>query len=240
MLALLALVVVAVGVASGPRSRPARAGLRTTTGTSVGTTARAGLRTTTGTNVGTPAGAGLRTTAGIGAGPLMALRPAPAQPARRPGGRRRPTVIVQPHSVKVAPGDLAGFTAAASGTPAPRTQWQRSVNGGRTWTNIPGARRVTFTFTAKHSQNGTEYRAVFTNGSGRATTRAARLAVGAGSRRSGGSGGSGRLRGLGRFGRLRRLGIVGRLRRFGRFRRIGGVRRVRSSTDAGGPRSTLR
>ena len=50
----------------------------------------------------------------------------------------------------------------------------------------------------------------------------------------------GRLRGLGRFGRLRRLGIVGRLRRFGRFRRIGGVRRVRSSTDAGGPRSTLR
>ena len=239
MLALLALVVVAVGVASGPRSRPARAGLRTTTGTSVGTTARAGLRTTTGTSVGTTAGAGLRTTTGIGAGPLMALRPAPAQPARRPGGRRRPTVIVQPHSVKVAPGDLAGFTAAASGTPAPRTQWQRSVNGGRTWTNIPGARRVTFTFTAKHSQNGTEYRAVFTNGSGRATTRAARLAVAAGSRRSGGSGGSGGS-GAREVRALRRLGIVGRLRRFGRFRRIGGVRRVRSSTDAGGPRSTLR
>jgi len=141
-----------------------------------------------------PTHAGVRAAAGVRADPLIRVRPAPPPPAHPRGGNRRPAVIVQPHSVNVAPGGLAGFTAAASGTPAPRTQWQRSVNGGRTWTNVRGAHRVTLTFTAKHTQNGSEYRAVFTNASGRATTRTARLAVRSGSgrsRASGGSGGSG-------------------------------------------------
>ena len=71
-----------------------------------------------------------------------------------------------------------GFTAAASGNPAPRTQWQRSVNAGRTWANIRDAHRVTYTFTARSSETGSEYRAVFTNGAGRATTKAARLTIG--------------------------------------------------------------
>ena len=119
---------------------------------------------------------------------MIRFRPGPAPMVRARGGRRRPEVIVQPRSVTIAAGRLAGFTAAASGSPAPRTQWQRSVNRGRTWANIRGAHRVTYTFTAKASETGSEYRAVFTNRVGRATTKVARLTIGR--RRSPGSGGS--------------------------------------------------
>jgi len=128
---------------------------------------------------------------------MIRLRPGPAPLVRPRGGRRRPAVVVQPRGVTVAAGRLAGFTAAASGSPAPRTQWQRSVNGGRTWTDVRGAHRVTYTFTTKPSESGSEYRAVFTNGAGRATTKAARLTIGrvrapgSGSTTSPGGGGTG-------------------------------------------------
>jgi|HubBroStandDraft_6_1064221.scaffolds.fasta_scaffold111144_1 hypothetical protein len=121
-------------------------------------------------------------------GPMMRLHPGPAPMVRPRGGRRRPAIVVQPRSVTVSSGRLAGFTAVASGSPAPTAQWQHSVNGGRTWTNIPGAHRVTYVFAAKPSQSGNEYRVVFTNRLGRATTKAARLTIGR--RRSSGSGGT--------------------------------------------------
>lgn len=150
------------------------------------------------------AGRGHRAAAGVSAGPIMRLGRGPASMISPRGGHRRPAVVVQPRSVTIAAGRLVGFTAAASGNPVPRTQWQHSVNRGRTWTDISGAHRVTYTFMAKPSQSGSEYRAVFTNRAGRATTKAARLTVGRvrspgsggttspnGGGSSGGSGGSG-------------------------------------------------
>jgi len=131
---------------------------------------------------------GHHTAAHMSAGPMMRLRPGPAPMVRVRARRRPPAVVVQPRDVTIAAGRLVGFTAAASGRPVPRTQWQHSANGGRTWTNIPGAHRAAYTFTAKPSENGSEYRAVFTNGLGRAATKAARLTIGR--MRSPGSGGT--------------------------------------------------
>ncbi len=135
-------------------------------------------RTAAHTSAETAAHISATTAAPTSAAPMIRLRPGPTPMVRSRGGRRRPAVVVQPRSVTIAAGRLAGFTAAASGNPAPRTQWQRSVNRGRTWTDIPGAHRVTYTFTAKASEAGGEYRAVFTNIAGRATTKAARLTIG--------------------------------------------------------------
>ena len=61
------------------------------------------------------------------------------------------------------PGDSVSFTAAASGVPTPTVQWQRSTDGGASFTNIAGATSTTYTFTAAAGDDGNQYRAVFTN-----------------------------------------------------------------------------
>jgi hypothetical protein len=96
---------------------------------------------------------------------------------RRKSATKSPAVTTQPRSASVAAGRVASFTATAAGTPAPRARWQRSANRGRTWRNIAGAHGVTYAFTASSSENGYEYRAVFSNSAGSATTSAARLTV---------------------------------------------------------------
>jgi hypothetical protein len=88
-----------------------------------------------------------------------------------------PAITTQPASDSVASGGDASFTAAASGNPAPSVQWQTSVNGGGSWTNVGGASATTYAFTANSGETGTEYRAVFTNSAGSATTSAATLTV---------------------------------------------------------------
>ena len=77
----------------------------------------------------------------------------------------------------VAAGATASFTASASGLPTPTVQWQVSTNNGLTWSNINGATATTYSFTAASSQSGYDYRAVFTNSLGSATTAAARLSI---------------------------------------------------------------
>jgi len=65
------------------------------------------------------------------------------------------------------------FTAGASGYPPPTVQWQTdSGTSGATWTAVSGATSTTYS-SAASSANGYEYRAVFTNTSGSATTTAA-------------------------------------------------------------------
>src|SRR5690242_19928149 len=59
------------------------------------------------------------------------------------------------------------FTPAATGNPAPTVQWQVNMNGG--FRNIPGATSPTLTFTFTIA-GGLEYRAIFTNSAGTATT----------------------------------------------------------------------
>ena len=102
-----------------------------------------------------------------------------AHPTRRQRQRaaRHPTVTTEPRDESLASGDVASFTATAAGTPAPREQWQRSINHGFSWKNLAGARGVSYSFTASTSENGSEYRAVFSNSAGRADTNAATLTV---------------------------------------------------------------
>ncbi len=89
-----------------------------------------------------------------------------------------PVVSTQPASVTVNAGQSATFTAAANGVPAPTVQWQVSTNGGSTYTNVSGATSGTLTVSGTTaSQNGSLYRAVFTNTAGSTDTTAATLTV---------------------------------------------------------------
>lgn len=88
-----------------------------------------------------------------------------------------PVVTLNPTDVSINAGLTATFTASASGAPTPAVQWQRSTNGGLSFSNIAGATSSTYSFTVVTGQDGYMYRAVFTNGSGTAVTSAANLFV---------------------------------------------------------------
>jgi hypothetical protein len=90
-----------------------------------------------------------------------------------------PSVTTNPTSQSVSAGSTATFVAAASGNPTPTVQWQLSTNGGGTFSNIAGATATTLSFTAQGTDNGNQYRAVFTNTVGSATTTAATLTISA-------------------------------------------------------------
>jgi hypothetical protein len=91
--------------------------------------------------------------------------------------RAAPAILTNPSSQTVVSGSSVTFTASASGYPTPTVQWQQSTNG-TTWTNIAGATGTALTLTnVTANQNGYQYRAVFTNSLGSATTTAATLTV---------------------------------------------------------------
>jgi HYR domain len=90
---------------------------------------------------------------------------------------QQPSITMNPASQFVVPGGTATFTASANGSPTPTVQWQTSTDGGGTFNNIPGATNVMLSFTVSVSQNLSQYRAVFTNSCGSATTTAATLTV---------------------------------------------------------------
>ncbi|HEX4728151.1 MAG TPA: discoidin domain-containing protein, partial [Jatrophihabitans sp.] len=91
-----------------------------------------------------------------------------------------PAVTLNPSDQTVAPGTSVSFSAAASGVPTPTVQWQRSTDGGASFTNIAGATSTTYTFTAVAGDDGNEYQGVFSNGVGSpAITAPAVLSVGA-------------------------------------------------------------
>ncbi len=83
-----------------------------------------------------------------------------------------PVVTLDPSDVTICHGSTANFFAAASGTPTPTVQWQVSTNGGTNWTNMPGQTFTNLQFTAQVANNGSIYRAVFTNGGGDTTASA--------------------------------------------------------------------
>ncbi len=56
-----------------------------------------------------------------------------------------PVITTSPASQSVAAGSTATLTAAASGEPAPSVHWQRSTDGGGTFTNILGATATSYT-----------------------------------------------------------------------------------------------
>jgi hypothetical protein len=88
-----------------------------------------------------------------------------------------PVVTANPSGQTVYAGASVSFTAAATGTPAPSTQWQVSTNNGASYTNVPGATAANYAFTAAFAQSGNLYRAVFTNTAGATATAAATLTV---------------------------------------------------------------
>ncbi len=92
--------------------------------------------------------------------------------------RNPPLITKQPVSAIVEEGKGASFEAAASGFPAPTVQWEESTDGGGTWAPVAGATADQLTIaSAKTSETGDEYRAVFTNAAAQATTAAATLTV---------------------------------------------------------------
>jgi hypothetical protein len=82
-----------------------------------------------------------------------------------------PSITSNPTNQVVAVGQSATFSASASGTPTPTVQWQVSTDGGKTFSEINGATSTTLTLNnVTMAMSGYEYRAVFTNSAGKATT----------------------------------------------------------------------
>jgi hypothetical protein len=89
-----------------------------------------------------------------------------------------PEITRQPAAQSVAVGVSASFTASASGVPPPTVQWQLSTSSGVSWSNIVGATADTYTVpNTDGADDGNEYRAVFANAQGTASTSAATLNV---------------------------------------------------------------
>jgi alpha-tubulin suppressor-like RCC1 family protein len=105
--------------------------------------------------------------------------PASASMARPAASEEKaPKVSKQPQNVTVEEGHPAAFEATASGTPTPSVRWEVSSNGGGTWSTVAGATANRFEIVSPTtSESGDELRAVFTNGVGSATSKAARLTV---------------------------------------------------------------
>jgi hypothetical protein len=92
--------------------------------------------------------------------------------------KEAPVVTEQPESQSVLAGEKAVFEAAARGVPTPEVQWQVEPKGSSSWSNIGGASKLALVISsASESQNGSQYRAVFKNSTGTATTEAATLTV---------------------------------------------------------------
>jgi alpha-tubulin suppressor-like RCC1 family protein len=92
--------------------------------------------------------------------------------------QKAPTVTKQPASITVNEGQRALFEAAASGFPAPTVHWEVSTDGGGTWSPIEGATSNQLAIaSAQLSEDGYQYRAVFHNAAGTATSQAATLTV---------------------------------------------------------------
>ena len=88
-----------------------------------------------------------------------------------------PQVTLAPVAATAFAGSSIKLTAAASGAPAPTVQWQVSTDGGATFTDIPGATALTYKVVPTTTDDGNQYRAVFTNPVGTATSSAATLTV---------------------------------------------------------------
>jgi hypothetical protein len=74
-----------------------------------------------------------------------------------------PVIITEPSAQTVLAGQTVSFTAAAVASPGLSIQWQSKAHGAKVFTDITGANSATLTFIAASSDNGNDYRAVFSN-----------------------------------------------------------------------------
>jgi hypothetical protein len=102
-------------------------------------------------------------------------------PTTWPAPAAAPVVSANPAGKTVTAGETASFTASASGVPTPTVQWQVSTNSGVTFvSDTTDAGNTTGTLTVASTtvaESGQEYRAVFTNPTGTATSTTATLTV---------------------------------------------------------------
>ena len=91
---------------------------------------------------------------------------------------KAPKVTKQPASLTVEEGQGATFSSTASGVPTPTVQWELSTNGGGSWSPIEGATAGSLTIASTEtSETGYQFRAVYKNIVGEATSKAATLTV---------------------------------------------------------------
>jgi hypothetical protein len=98
-----------------------------------------------------------------------------------------PVVTANPSNALTTAGDPVSLTASASGSNPPAVQWQMSTDGGQTWTTqgvgtvatttTPTGTTTTLSFFTTATENGYEFRVVFTNELGTVRTSAAILTV---------------------------------------------------------------
>ncbi|MBT0995751.1 glycoside hydrolase family 9 protein [Cellulomonas sp. DKR-3] len=86
---------------------------------------------------------------------------------------QRPVVTKHPTSASAAVGRSVTLRASASGYPTPTVRWQLRKPGSSSWKNVAGGTRTWLTVRLSTANTGTQYRAVFTNRGGSATSRAA-------------------------------------------------------------------
>lgn len=91
---------------------------------------------------------------------------------------RKPFVTKQPVDANSVEGGEATFEALAGGTPAPTTQWQESTDGGKTFKNLTGVTQSALKLkNVPKTDDGFQFRAVFKNSVGEATSEAATLHI---------------------------------------------------------------
>jgi hypothetical protein len=92
---------------------------------------------------------------------------------------RAPQVAtVAPSAQTICAGSQVTFTASSTGgSPASTIQWQSRPNSAGTFTNVSGATSASYSFTTTAANNGSEYRAIFTNICGSTTSNVAVLTV---------------------------------------------------------------
>lgn len=89
-----------------------------------------------------------------------------------------PAFATQPADLTVTAGHDARFLVVVGGIPAPSLQWQVSLDGGGTWSNVLGANSATLdVIAAAITDSGRRYRAVASNVSGTVTSSVAVLTV---------------------------------------------------------------
>jgi hypothetical protein len=89
--------------------------------------------------------------------------------------RTAPKILRHPASRTRKPGRAVSVTAVAEGGPPPHLQWERSSDGGATWSAVDGAITPTYRFVMDPALAGVQVRACFTNRHASATTTPATI-----------------------------------------------------------------
>jgi uncharacterized Fe-S cluster protein YjdI len=93
-----------------------------------------------------------------------------------------PTITTQPDSESITVDSSSeevevSFDSAASGTPAPTVRWQARRNGEIDWMDIATKTSPSMSIDVTAADDGTSYRAIYTNAAGEIATTSAQLAV---------------------------------------------------------------